>query len=248
MADCSDRTWAPPASSSKRRPQTLLAATLWFAAGHTAWLATPHLGPLRPTGSEARRASSGGARPLKLHVQVCSRLCPRRTPPVMVHDVGYGRCQHPLAAIAGEAQRAGRRTDAVSPALPTDWQLRSVVMVVRRECLHSCKPAADMSTVQDDEGEPMNIRKSLATVGAAGALTLTSLAVATPAQAAPVLTGGLVNVTIIDAVDISRVNVQLPIAVAANVCDVDVNVLAADLADDGTANCTATADSRANNR
>ena len=94
----------------------------------------------------------------------------------------------------------------------------------------------------------MNIRRSLATVGAAGALALTSLAVGTPAQAAPVLTGGLVNVTIVDAVDISRVTVQLPIAVAANVCDVTVQVLVADLADDGTANCTATADSRANNR
>jgi len=56
-----------------------------------------------------------------------------------------------------------------------------------------------------------------------------------------------VNVTIVDAVDVDRTTVQLPIAVAANVCDVDVNVLAADLADDGQANCTATADSRANN-
>ncbi len=75
---------------------------------------------------------------------------------------------------------------------------------------------------------------------------------AMPAMAAPnggpVVTGGLVNVTIVDAVDIERTTVQLPIAVAANVCDVDVNVLSADLADDGEANCTATAGSRANNR
>ncbi len=66
-----------------------------------------------------------------------------------------------------------------------------------------------------------------------------------PAQ--PIVTGGLVNVTIVDAIDISRVTVQIPIAAAANVCDVDINVLAADLADDGDANCTARAGSRARN-
>ncbi len=56
--------------------------------------------------------------------------------------------------------------------------------------------------------------------------------------------------TIVDAVDISRVTVQLPVAVAANVCDVDVAILLAAIQDTGTANCTATAtaDSRANNR
>ena len=81
----------------------------------------------------------------------------------------------------------------------------------------------------------------------AGVATSAAIAfgAAAPAQAAPVVTGGLVNVTIVDTVDISRVTVQLPIAVAANVCDVDVNVLTADLADDGQANCTATATSRA---
>ncbi len=63
----------------------------------------------------------------------------------------------------------------------------------------------------------------------------------------PVVTGGLVNVTIVDAIDVNRNTVQLPIAVAANVYDVDINVLAADLADDGQANCTAEAGSRANN-
>jgi len=50
------------------------------------------------------------------------------------------------------------------------------------------------------------------------------MGVAAPAQAAPVVTGGLVNVTIVDAVDISRVTVRLPVAVAANVCDVDVAI------------------------
>lgn len=78
---------------------------------------------------------------------------------------------------------------------------------------------------------------------ATGALSAGALAA--PAAAQPVVTGGLVNVTIVDAVDIGDVTVQLPIAVAANVCDVDVNVLAADLADDGDATCTARGNSRA---
>ncbi len=69
---------------------------------------------------------------------------------------------------------------------------------------------------------------------------------AVPASAQPIFTGGLVNVTIVDAVDVEDVTVQVPVAAAANICDVDVNVLVADLADDGNANCTATATSRAN--
>jgi len=58
----------------------------------------------------------------------------------------------------------------------------------------------------------------------------------------------LANVTIVDAVDISRPTVQLPVAVAANVCDVDVAILLAAIQDTDTANCTASAGSRANNR
>ncbi len=54
--------------------------------------------------------------------------------------------------------------------------------------------------------------------------------------------------TIVDAVDISRGTVQLPVAVPANVCDLDVAILLAAIQDTGPANCTATADSRANNR
>ena len=94
----------------------------------------------------------------------------------------------------------------------------------------------------------MSIRRSLATVGSAAALSAGSLFLAAPAQAAgPVVTGGLVNVTIVDAVDISRVTVQLPISVAANVCDVDIDILALDLSEDGDANCEAEATSRARN-
>lgn len=87
------------------------------------------------------------------------------------------------------------------------------------------------------------LKRRLLQFVAAGAL---ALGMSAPVAAQPVITGGLVNVTIVDAVDISRVTVQLPIAIAANVCDVDINVLAADLADDGQANCTADADARAN--
>ena len=49
---------------------------------------------------------------------------------------------------------------------------------------------------------------------------------------------GLVNV------NVSGVEVQLPIAVAANICDTNVNVLAVQLRDGG-ATCDATADSEA---
>ena len=87
----------------------------------------------------------------------------------------------------------------------------------------------------------MNIRRSIATVGAAGALAAGSLFVASPAQAAPVFTGGLVNVTIVDAVDvvITDVNVGIgaALAVAANVCGANVAVLAADFVQDGSATC-----------
>ncbi len=92
----------------------------------------------------------------------------------------------------------------------------------------------------------MSIRRSLATVGAAGTLAVGSLGVAAPAQAqAPVVTGGLVNVTIVDAVDVNDVVVQVPIAAAVNLCDVTVAVLVEDLRD-GDANCDATATSNAN--
>ena len=46
------------------------------------------------------------------------------------------------------------------------------------------------------------------------------------ASASPVVTGGLVNVTITDVLSGNQVNVQVPIGVAANVCGVAANVLA----------------------
>ena len=76
-------------------------------------------------------------------------------------------------------------------------------------------------------------------------MALMVAAMAMPAAAAPVVTGGLVNVTIVDAVDVNNNTVQLPIGIAANVCDVNVAVLVQDF-QDGAANCEATADAVAN--
>jgi hypothetical protein len=53
------------------------------------------------------------------------------------------------------------------------------------------------------------------------------------ASAQPVITGGLVNVTVTDLLNNNTVTVQVPIGaalnLAANVCDVSVNVLATQL-------------------
>ena len=76
-------------------------------------------------------------------------------------------------------------------------------------------------------------------------MALMVAAMAMPAAAAPVVTGGLVNVTIVDAVNVNNNTVQLPIGIAANVCDVNVAVLVQDFRD-GAANCDATADAVAN--
>lgn len=88
----------------------------------------------------------------------------------------------------------------------------------------------------------LNHRRRLTALLAAGTMSVGAVA-APMASAAPVVTGGLINVTIVDAVDISRVQVALPIAAAANVCNVSVLSLTTG---DGT--CTANADSRGNNR
>lgn len=87
------------------------------------------------------------------------------------------------------------------------------------------------------------VRRALVGTVAAGA----ALVPATAASAQPVVTGGLVNVTIIDFADVNveDVTVQLPVAVAANVCDVNAAVLLAAIEDTGEANCDATATSRA---
>ena len=70
----------------------------------------------------------------------------------------------------------------------------------------------------------------------AGALAAGSIMTAGAAGAQPVITGGLVNVTVTDVIDdvtvtVQDVNVGVAAALnlAANVCDVNVNVLAREL-------------------
>lgn len=85
----------------------------------------------------------------------------------------------------------------------------------------------------------MQIRRTAVALTSAATLSLGGFAVATPASAAPpVRQDGLVNINATD------INVQAPIAIAANICGVAVNVLATDLAD-GQAVCNASATSTA---
>ena len=95
----------------------------------------------------------------------------------------------------------------------------------------------------------MQIRRTAAALTSAAALSITGVAMATPAQAAPVFTGGLVNVTLVDVVDVEGVNVvlQVPVAVAATVCDLNVAVLAA-IRDNGDVACETTSDAVADAR
>jgi hypothetical protein len=70
----------------------------------------------------------------------------------------------------------------------------------------------------------MRARKLAASLFATGLLAVGAVA---PASAQPpVVTGGLVNITIVDVLNNNEVNVQVPIGVAANVCGVQANVLA----------------------
>jgi hypothetical protein len=85
------------------------------------------------------------------------------------------------------------------------------------------------------------ISRRLAGVTAAAAVTLSGVALSTgPANAAPITQNGLVNVAADD------VNVQIPIAAAANICGVGVNVLAT-AANLGDVDCTADGVALANN-
>ena len=86
------------------------------------------------------------------------------------------------------------------------------------------------------------MRKFTATLFLTGALAVGS--VAPMASAAPVVTGGLVNITVTDVANnvLNNNNVALGAAltVAANVCNVPVSVLATQL-NTGSATCTNTA-------
>ena len=89
----------------------------------------------------------------------------------------------------------------------------------------------------------LHAKKIAASVGAAVVL---AVGVAGPAAAQPiVISQGLVNVTVTDVLNNNEVIVQVPVGVAANVCDVNAAVLLAEIADTGSADCDATADSQA---
>jgi hypothetical protein len=81
-------------------------------------------------------------------------------------------------------------------------------------------------------------RKFIAVLLSTGSLALVGVA---PASAQPLITGGLINVTVNDV----NVGVQVPIGIAANVCDVNAALLVAAIHDEGDATCDATATSTA---
>jgi hypothetical protein len=87
------------------------------------------------------------------------------------------------------------------------------------------------------------MRKFFATLFLTGAFAVG--AVAPVASAQPVITGGLVNITVVDVLNNNQVtldrtvNVALALGIAANVCDVTVGVLAQQL-NTGSATCTNT--------
>ena len=72
-------------------------------------------------------------------------------------------------------------------------------------------------------------RKAAVALAAGAALSVGAL---TPASAAPVITGGLVNVTVVDLVDLTNTSVNVPITVAAQICGVSVQALVVDLGRD----------------
>ena len=82
-------------------------------------------------------------------------------------------------------------------------------------------------------------KRALATLATTGTLALVP---AVPAMASPVVTGGLVNVTVTDVANnvLSNDNIGVGAAlnVAANVCGVGVNVLASQLGTSGPISCT----------
>ena len=89
------------------------------------------------------------------------------------------------------------------------------------------------------------MRKFVATLFLTGALAAGSVAPGSAALNGPIVTGGLVNITVVDVlnnVTLDRVvNVAAAVNIAANVCNVPVSVLSADYAQDLSATCTNTA-------
>jgi hypothetical protein len=84
-------------------------------------------------------------------------------------------------------------------------------------------------------------KKLLASLFATGVMTAGLAAPSASAQ--PVITGGLINVTLVDVLSHDNIAVQVPVGIAANVCDVNAAVLLAAVRDTGSATCDATAES-----
>lgn len=74
------------------------------------------------------------------------------------------------------------------------------------------------------------LRKTFAATALAGGLAVGGLTMSSAASAQPVITGGLVNVTITNLLNNNQVAVQIPVNAAANVCGLNVVVLAQELA------------------
>ena len=87
------------------------------------------------------------------------------------------------------------------------------------------------------------MRKIKKLVATTFATALMAFGVAAPAGAQPVVTGGLINVTLVDVLSHDNIAVQVPVGIAANVCDVNAAVLLAAVRDTGSATCEATAES-----
>ena len=83
------------------------------------------------------------------------------------------------------------------------------------------------------------MRKLLGTIAIGGALAFAAPSTA-EAQNGPVVTGGLVNVTVSGNDILNNVAVGVALSVAATLCNTTVNLLASDLGPDGNATCTTT--------
>jgi hypothetical protein len=88
------------------------------------------------------------------------------------------------------------------------------------------------------------MRRVFAVVVASGAL---AAGVAAPASAQPTNQDGLVNVAVVDVLNNNNVfaNVQVPVGIAANICNVDVNVLARQRQEQGTRTCNSAVENQA---
>jgi hypothetical protein len=84
------------------------------------------------------------------------------------------------------------------------------------------------------------IRRALAATTLASGLAVGSFGLSSAASAQPVVTGGLVNVTITNVLNNNNVAVQIPIQAAANICGVTVGVLTTQLMS-GPVTCTSSA-------